>query len=415
MACHNGVLVQGSPLSPVISNIVANVLDSRMLVLCKKHRCKYSRYADDITISTRSVTFPKELAFEANSIWLVGDELNSLIERFGFELNTKKTRMHYWQSRQSVTNLTVNQIVNIRRTKFKRIRAQINQFTRDGVFLDDKKMVGDRKKLRGLLDYCFWVKKNNGYFNSENCNLFVSEGEKEKVKFPRTSFEWLFYKFLFASFFIHNTRPSIIFEGETDYVYFRNARKSATTKSTIKTRLHFLTYSRTVREILRLRGGTSNFPPFISSYSKTKNGYSKVTPANIVVFVLDNDDGLNPIVDQLKKLAKLEKKEAKKREFIHLVDNLYIVLTPIGGNFPKDKSCIENLFLKEVFEKKNNGKSFNPELKKNEDTKTFGKGVFAQKIIAPNAKSIDFANFDIIFDRITKAMEHYQKTIISSP
>ena len=194
------------------------------------------------------------------------------------------------------------------------------------------------------------MKKNNGYFNSENCNFFVHEGEKETVKFIRTSFEWLFYKFLFASLFIHNTRPSIIFEGETDYVYFRNARKSPTTKSSIKNHLHFITYSRTIREILRLRGGTSNFPPFISSYSKTKRGYSKVTPENIVVFVLDNDDGLNPIVDQLKKLAKLEKKEAKKREFIHLVDNLYIVLTPLGGDFPNNKSCIENLFLKEVLE-----------------------------------------------------------------
>lgn len=48
---REGVLAQGSPTSPKLSNLVSVNLDKRLLGLANKNGLKYSRYADDITFS----------------------------------------------------------------------------------------------------------------------------------------------------------------------------------------------------------------------------------------------------------------------------------------------------------------------------------------------------------------------------
>ena len=49
IACHNNSLPQGSPCSPVISNLVGHILDVRLCNLASATGCTYTRYADDIT------------------------------------------------------------------------------------------------------------------------------------------------------------------------------------------------------------------------------------------------------------------------------------------------------------------------------------------------------------------------------
>lgn len=51
MLTKDGVLPQGSPASPMISNIVSHHLDKRLNELAKCYNAVYSRYADDITFS----------------------------------------------------------------------------------------------------------------------------------------------------------------------------------------------------------------------------------------------------------------------------------------------------------------------------------------------------------------------------
>lgn len=46
-----GILAQGAPSSPKISNLICQSLDRRLLGLAVKHELKYSRYADDLTFS----------------------------------------------------------------------------------------------------------------------------------------------------------------------------------------------------------------------------------------------------------------------------------------------------------------------------------------------------------------------------
>src|SRR5258707_3815090 len=63
-ACHDNTLPQGSPCSPVISNLVAHVLDMHLVKLASGAGCTYSRYADDLTFSTNEKKFPAEIAVQ---------------------------------------------------------------------------------------------------------------------------------------------------------------------------------------------------------------------------------------------------------------------------------------------------------------------------------------------------------------
>jgi RNA-directed DNA polymerase len=58
-------LPQGAPTSPILSNIVAYRLDRVLMKFAKTHRMRYTRYADDITLS--SYAQPTAL-FEGESV-----------------------------------------------------------------------------------------------------------------------------------------------------------------------------------------------------------------------------------------------------------------------------------------------------------------------------------------------------------
>ena len=114
IACHENSLPQGSPSSPVISNLIAHLLDMRLVKLASEAGCTYSRYADDLTFSTNKKEFSENIAVPsgtegtASHSWLPGEALQKVIERTGFRINAKKTHLMYRTSRLAVTGLVVN-------------------------------------------------------------------------------------------------------------------------------------------------------------------------------------------------------------------------------------------------------------------------------------------------------------------
>ena len=67
IACHNNALPQGSPCSPIFSNLIAHVMDIRLVHLASRAGCIYTRYADDLTFSTNKAEFPAEIAEQAGT------------------------------------------------------------------------------------------------------------------------------------------------------------------------------------------------------------------------------------------------------------------------------------------------------------------------------------------------------------
>ena len=124
ICCHNSILPQGAPTSPIISNMICARLDAKLKQLAKEHFCTYSRYADDITFSTSRSKFPSALARLSDIRQVeVGGELSSLIEENGFKVNSKKVRLQLEQQRQEVTGLIVNKYPNVPRRFLKQVRA----------------------------------------------------------------------------------------------------------------------------------------------------------------------------------------------------------------------------------------------------------------------------------------------------
>ena len=67
LCCFNGGLAQGSPASPVLSNLVFKSTDEKFLELANSLGICYTRYADDVTFSGTS-DFPARVKAEVHSI-----------------------------------------------------------------------------------------------------------------------------------------------------------------------------------------------------------------------------------------------------------------------------------------------------------------------------------------------------------
>ena len=147
-------LPQGSPSSPVIANIVAAELDADIAKLCGILGCWYTRYADDITISTSRAKLSPEIARYPNARGtgqvIIGDKLADLIERNGFRLNDRKSRLQSYWTRQMCTGLVVNgEHVSVRRAYVRRLRSLIHHWQKQG--WQDAAQVLHQKENRPLI------------------------------------------------------------------------------------------------------------------------------------------------------------------------------------------------------------------------------------------------------------------------
>jgi len=134
LCCHNKVLPQGAPTSPIVSNMICARLDGELRRLAESHKCRYTRYVDDITFSTNRERFPIELATPTGDDdgVIIAPMLCQLIESNGFQINLEKVRILSRTVRQEVTGLIVNRRPNVRRAFVSQIRAMLHAWEKHG-------------------------------------------------------------------------------------------------------------------------------------------------------------------------------------------------------------------------------------------------------------------------------------------
>ena len=129
-------LPQGAPTSPIISNLICSKMDSELSKLAKSHGCVYTRYADDLTFSSR--TRPLALASrerqpDGTYIYSVSPTLVAIIEANGFRINASKVRVSHREHRQEVTGLIVNKRLNVKRRLVREVRAMLHAWRKFGL------------------------------------------------------------------------------------------------------------------------------------------------------------------------------------------------------------------------------------------------------------------------------------------
>lgn len=421
IACNDGVLPQGSPCSPVLSELLTHFLDIRLVRIAAKNKCSYTRYADDITFSTNQKTFPIALAVPAGETWILNDKLKLRIQDAGFAINDAKTRMQVRASRQTVTGLTVNQKVNVPQRYYKLARAMTHEYLSTGSYELNGAKETSVQRLEGVLNHIYHIRERQidlaiaGEKNKDRQKRLGEERKISKIKFP-SAIRLVYYGLVFFKNFIDPAKPLVICEGPTDSVYLKCAirklmaahPKLASTKDgKLIFNANFFKYSKQSHDLLQLRGGSADLKSFIEGW-KHQFGKFKFCPANHPVIVLiDNDDGAKDIFKLLQgKKFGISIDLSTDLPFYHLDGPLYLVKTPVRG--ADYKSCPEDFFDAAVLATKIDGKVFNPD-KDHDPVSEYGKVVFAEGVVRPNIDAINFDGFKPLLMRIEAVIEDYTK------
>lgn len=415
LTCYKGTLPQGAPTSPLIANMICNIMDIRILKIAKKYRLDYTRYADDLTFSTNNKYF-------LNDYDKFLEDIKNIIHRSGFELNSKKTRLLFSNSRQEVTGLVVNKKISVPKEYYKNTRAMAHSLYKNGYFLIDDE-VGTIEQLEGRFSFINQI----NLYNIDN---------KKKDMWHLNSKEKQYQKFMIYKTFYANEKPLIITEGKTDvldikaalkkyYKYFPNL---ITKKDNGNFVFHVNFFKRKQKHSYYLnlvKDGADTIKNIYSNcYIKTKNNKNITTvhdfkklrgerETNPVILIFDNemvsnkDRPLKKFLNEIKVNAS-QKDKLKENLYINICDNLYLCTYQLNNK----EACeieIEDLFPADVLEHEINGRKFSKK-DSTHDNGFYGKNEFSQYVYS-NYESIDFSNFISLLSAINEIIELYPNNI----
>lgn len=461
LTCYNGVLPQGAPTSPIISNLICQILDNRILKVCKEYKLRYTRYADDMTFSTSYKPF-----IDMYDEFI--EKLNETISGFSLSINENKTRLQIYNNRQIVTGLSVNKKISVRKEFYKNTRSMAyNLYTKGEFSINNVK--GTINQLEGRFSFINdLVKYNNCLEEDDSFRLNTLEHKKNLSKTKEKKFkkklvvkekksittldfrqnllylnirEKDFQKFLFYKYFIGNDNITLLVEGKTDSKYIKaalrkNYKKYPKLVSKIKNRfkynINFVPYSNRTKYFFGMLEGSGFELIHILHYFINNDEYQNYIdffktkiqdwPMKPTVFLFDNeyskDKPLNQFIKLLAKATGMDSSEIVKKvhsDYIYHIDlNTFLMTIPVNNTNFKQDIEIENLLNlsyinSELISSHFDGKTFDPK-KKHGDHAHIGKEIFSKYILDNyNNSKIDFSGFDDLLDLLSKLDDGYNK------
>lgn len=407
-ACFQNSLPQGAPSSPIISELITQTLDYRLQALARKHRCTYSRYADDLTFSTNLTDFPSAIGLcgKDDAKWTAGASFRKAVESFNFKLNDKKTRMQQAYQRQAATGLTVNDKVNVGSYYYKGVRFSAHSMmTKGKATATSKAPFGSTEltshQIWGMLCHIHDIKGRG--LEHKAIRAYKANSAPSYMRLMKD-----FYHF----HRIHvSSKPLVICEGKTDYIYLKEAirwnvsnprvRKhlvSATAPPTINSKkgdhwgVDFVNHSNMAGNLLDLAGGGGDLPKFAGYHLERVEKLFAKTPPMPVIIVVDNDSQSDGMWTFIKKFTGATVKIDGSKPYYHVGKNVFVVPVPSGD---KSDFYIEKLLPAKWLKEKLDGKSLKLTQKKDEKLKAdeYGKVDFANKVIKANRGKVDLSSF----------------------
>ena len=407
LVCYKGKLPQGAPTSPIISNLIFNIVDLKILALAKKYRLNYTRYADDMSFSTNNKVFEKEYL---NFI----QELSDLLEKNGFEINKNKTRLEYCSSKQEVTGLTVNNKINASRKFIKKTRAMANQLYKTNSFQID----GEDGTLNQLEGRFSFINQLDWLNNKLEYRATKKKANKKYISGLNTR-EKQYQYFLFYKYFFMPIKPTIVTEGKTDILHIKSAlmkycdrypnliTKTADGKYDFK--VYFLNKTKRLKYFLGISGDGADTMKNIWNFYNGKNNCENIyeymkrrsqtelsNKVNPVILLFDNEQKSNRPLKNFLTHSDVEMDVGQI--FRQLKANLFLHTIPLANGL--EESEIEDLYQKEVLNATINGKKFCRNAK-DDSEKYFGKHIFSMYIMK-HYNEVDFSKFLPVLDSINR-------------
>jgi len=140
LCTKDGVLPQGAPTSPALSNAYLYKFDEAISVQCAARGLTYTRYADDISLSGDDRVHIVEMIQYARDF---------LRGKYGLLLNEGKTRIASHNGQQKVTGVVVNEAPRPPRTLRRKVRAAFNNASKNDAVVGKEMTL----KLAGYLSY----------------------------------------------------------------------------------------------------------------------------------------------------------------------------------------------------------------------------------------------------------------------
>ena len=161
----DGVLPQGAPTSPMLSNLVMRRIDKMIYEHCQDHDITYTRYADDLTFSSnRRIEYGQLMGY-----------VKTVMGNAGFSVNEEKTKVFHRNQSQNVTGIVVNDHIQVGRNYRKKIRQEMFYLQQYG--------------LEGHYPHTHYPYKPQSYLNhllgKVNHVLHVNGEDKEMMAYKR--------------------------------------------------------------------------------------------------------------------------------------------------------------------------------------------------------------------------------------
>lgn len=423
IACFEDTLPQGAPCSPIISEFISQALDFRLQAIARRHRCTYSRYADDITFSTNMKEFPPKIGFRSSDpkVWQVGPDLEKAVVKSGFSLNLSKVRMQLANQRQATTGLTVNEKVNIDKRYYKGVRWCAHAMMTKGEAVAPKTSTLPGKFLSpyqiwGMLTHVHDIK------GRENQHKPL---RKYDNKNPAPHYLKLMGQFYHYRRIHINPKPVVICEGKTDYIYLKeairwnaddkNVKKYLVDRNLLKSpkgngdhwHVDFLKHSKTADNLLGLYGGLDSLRQFVVPHLKHVQLFHSLPAEKPVIIIVDNDSQSKGMWSQIKAITESTSLIDGSEPFYHVDANLYVVPIPSSGKW--EEFYIEKLFPQKWLNVKLDQKKLKFCQKKGEKLKPdeYGKMDFATKVIRKNRGQVNCDNFLPLLNTLCDIIKKY--------
>lgn len=213
----NGSIPQGAPTSPTLSNIIMHKFDEIMMEYSKEHNLVYTRYADDMVISSKEIFDFKAVIIKVKYL---------LKKYYEMELNDKKTIILHDGMKEEICGVIVNEKLNVSKKYRDEVRQEVYYLKKHGVenhinylFYNNKleKIITPLEyyyKLLGKINFILSINNDTKEFK-EYKKLIQSFIEKlkpkkkveEKIRYPKE-----------LNFFLLRKDKFILADGECDHI-----------------------------------------------------------------------------------------------------------------------------------------------------------------------------------------------------